>query len=203
MNSKKNFSFFATVTIFFCIFRHKYQHMKIWKLRLLTAFLFFGFITVFFISSCEKNVCNNVTCFNGGSCNSGVCKCPVGWEGPQCSILSVNRIIGGYAGLVKCGTGAAEIDSVWVVGDSKNINFVYITEKQLPGVMLHGYVNENDASFSIIVPADSSINFLEIFNITLQDTSRLSMTTYKHDETKVGDTIISTCTFTATRKFKL
>jgi len=173
--------------------------MKFWKIRVFTSLLFFGFIAIFVISSCEKNVCDNVTCFNGGSCNVGTCKCPVGWEGPQCSYKSVDRFIGGYVGLTKCDMGAYVIDSAWIVGDAKNINFVYITQKSKPNVELHGYVTSTDATYSIIVPSDSSINFLEVFTITLQNNKALSISTYLHDQHIVGDTVISQCLFTGSR----
>lgn len=129
----------------------------------------------------------------------GVCNCPVGWEGPQCSYLSVNHFIGGYVGLRKCDAGAQIIDTVWIVGDAKNINFVYITEKLQPGIELHGYVSETDATYSIIVPSDSSINFLERFNITVQNNNTLSFNTFLHDQHIIGDTIISQCNFLGNR----
>lgn len=126
----------------------------------------------------------------------GTCRCPVGWEGPQCSYKSVDRFIGKYVGLTQCNGGALVIDSAWIVGDANNINFVYITQKSNPNVMLHGYVNASAATYSIIVPSDSSLNYLEVFTITLQNNKSLSIHTYLHDQHIVGDTIISECLFT-------
>jgi len=186
-------------SVFFSSFRHKYQYMKIWRIKLLTALLFFATVTVFIISSCEKNPCNNVTCFNGGSCNNGTCKCPVGWEGPQCSYLSVNRFIGGYVGTTICNAGARILDSAWIVGDAKNVNFVYITQKSQPSYELHGYVDNSTPTYTIIVPQVNSVNFLEYWTITLQNNTTLSIDRYNHDQTVVGDTIIEECNFLGTR----
>ncbi len=175
--------------------------MKIWRIRLLTALLFFASVTVFIISSCEKNPCNNVTCFNGGSCNQGVCRCPVGWEGPQCSYLSVNRFIGGFVGFTTCNNGPRTIDSVWITGDAVNINFVYIKQKSQPSYLLHGYIDNSTPTYSIIVPIVNSPNFLEEWTITIQNNKTLSLNRYIHDQTVVGDTIIQECNFLGT-KFK-
>jgi len=125
----------------------------------------------------------------------GTCRCPVGWEGSQCAFKSVNRFIGGYVGLSQCNMGAYTVDSAWIVGDIKNINFVYITQKSQPNVMLHGYVVNNASTYSIIVPSDSTINYLEVFTITLQNSKTLSIHTYLHDQHVVGDTIIRECLF--------
>lgn len=57
-------------------------------------------ISVINISSCTRPLdenpyaCNGVVCKNGGGCDSGRCKCPVGYEGSDCSIVSVNKYFG-------------------------------------------------------------------------------------------------------------
>jgi hypothetical protein len=173
--------------------------MKFWKIGLLTTLSFFGFIAIFLYSSCERNTCNNVTCFNGGSCNVGTCHCPTGWEGPQCGSKAVDRFIHGYKGLTQCNMGAYVIDSAWIVGDIKNINFVYITQKSYPGVVLHGYISNNAATYSIIVASDSSANYLRVHTITLQNSTTLSIHTFLHDQTRPGDTATSECLFTGTK----
>src|ERR1700733_3225138 len=122
--------------------------MKFWKLRLLTTLLFFGVIAIFLYSSCERNVCDNVNCFNGGSCNSsGTCYCPVGYEGNQCQTLAVARFIGTYPGFNLCqspGNSLPQVfDTAWITADVENINFVYVSIKTLQPEILHGYVDDN------------------------------------------------------------
>ena len=57
----------------------------------------FGFLSVVYIS-CTKvgsaPKCNGVICQNGGYCKNGVCKCPAGYEGNNCSISSAARFFG-------------------------------------------------------------------------------------------------------------
>ncbi|MCB0704282.1 MAG: calcium-binding EGF-like domain-containing protein [Saprospiraceae bacterium] len=37
-------------------------------------------------SSCKKaDICESVSCLNGGSCVNGFCDCPTGYTGPDCS----------------------------------------------------------------------------------------------------------------------
>jgi len=179
--------------------------MKFWKIRILTTLLFFGVIAIFLYSSCEKNVCDNVTCFNGGSCNAGTCRCPVGYEGSQCQTLSVARFVGTYWGTRQCidnnsptgtpVTGPNVIDSAWITADVENINFVYVSIKSLQPKLLHGYVNDNASTYAIIIPSDSSLNYLKVYSLTLQDNQDLNMHTYLTNEAVPGDTVIEQCTF--------
>ncbi len=57
----------------------------------------FGFLSVVYIS-CTKvgsaPKCNGVICQNGGYCKAGICKCPTGYEGANCSVSSVARFFG-------------------------------------------------------------------------------------------------------------
>lgn len=60
------------------------------------SFLF----SVVYVSSCTRPLedypwsCNYVVCNNGGRCDSGVCICPVGYEGTDCSYKTINKYIG-------------------------------------------------------------------------------------------------------------
>src|ERR1700733_2690853 len=92
--------------------------MKFWKPTLLTTLLFAAFIVIFLYTACEQNPCNNVTCFNGGSCSSGKCICPTGFENTQCQDESVKRYIGVYGGYTICNNQQEVIDTVSIVADS-------------------------------------------------------------------------------------
>jgi hypothetical protein len=176
--------------------------MKFWKLSLLTALVFSCLAVVITHSSCERNVCDNVTCFNGGSCQSGKCHCPIGWEDPQCQTQSTSRYIGMYVGSTICNAGARLIDTAWITQDPVVINYVYLTYKTMPSPMtpLHGYVNNNEATYSIIIPNDSMANYLKVYTVTLQGDKTLTINTYEHDTRHVGDTIINSCNFTGSKQ---
>ena len=82
---------------------------------------------------------------------------------------------------------------------SKNINFVYIKQKSQPSYELHGYVDVSTPTYSIIVPAVNSANFLEQWTITIQNNTTLSINRYLHDQSVPGDTVIESCNFLGTR----
>ncbi len=173
--------------------------MKFWKVSLLTTLVFSAFVFVLFITACEKNVCDNVTCFNGGSCNVGTCHCPVGYEDPQCQTKSTARFLGVYAGLSTCDNGAYLIDTAWITEDQNKINYVYLTMKSILPRVLHGYVSSSESTYSIIVPDDSSVNYIKVYTATLQGDKTLTVNTFLHDKTTPGDTIISKCSFIGTK----
>ena len=59
--------------------------LKSIKMKKLQSALLFAFL-LFLLSSC-KDLCKNITCENGGSCNEGICNCPSGYSGENCEIV--------------------------------------------------------------------------------------------------------------------
>ncbi len=54
---------------------------------------FLGFIGFIFLSACKNDVCEGITCLNGGTCVNGDCVCEEGYEGPSCAELSIPKRI--------------------------------------------------------------------------------------------------------------
>lgn len=52
------------------------------------AKIFFAFIFVVTVSSCDRKNCTNVVCPAGQACNNGQCYCPDGYEGSDCQTES-------------------------------------------------------------------------------------------------------------------
>jgi hypothetical protein len=50
------------------------------------SFFFLSLLFVFCVVSCRKDACAEVICQNGGACNDGSCKCPIGYTGVSCEI---------------------------------------------------------------------------------------------------------------------
>ena len=44
--------------------------------------------TFFFYQSCTPDPCKDVVCNHGGTCATGTCTCPTGYEGTDCGTLS-------------------------------------------------------------------------------------------------------------------
>ena len=144
----------------------------------------------------------NVKCYNGGACGNGKCSCPTGFENSQCQTKSVARFLGGYAGYITCSTngtpdGAETIDSAFIYADTSApafINYVWVVWKHIAPTVLHGYVQANQSTYSIIVPADTTSGFPKVYTITLQDNNSLNIGLWEQSNIP-GDTTVTKCTF--------
>jgi hypothetical protein len=70
------------------------------------AMALFGAMTV---SSCKIDLCKNVTCQNGGTCQDGNCKCNLPWEGSRCEVDARDKFVGSWRGTTNCGDGPQEM----------------------------------------------------------------------------------------------
>ena len=182
--------------------------MKFWKVTLLTTVLFFAFSITVLYTACEKDPCNNVTCFNGGSCGNGICQCPTGFENVQCQDKAVTRYLGKYAGYTNCNTPQEVIDSAFVYPDTSNakmVNYVWVVWKSILPKVLHGYVYFNESAYTIVVPNDVTTNYLKIYTITLQNygnamDNKLSIHSYEKNTMVPGDTVVNQCSFLGFKK---
>ncbi len=199
----KNKVIFGHDKLFFCILRSNIHRMKFWKITLLTSLVFAAVITATVYSSCVKDACDNVTCYNGGSCGNGICKCPTGYEGPQCQTLSITRYLGTYGGFTSCNNTQQVIDSAFITADGEAKNTVAVQMNSISPKILHGYVNSNQSTYSIIVTNNDSsllgsIFYEKIYTITLQSDNKLTIYSYEDNifPTASGpDTITNKCTF--------
>src|SRR4051812_26854924 len=59
----------------------------------------FCLLSVAYVSCTKTGLapkCNGVICLNGGYCDSGICKCPVGFEGASCGTAIVSKYVNTY-----------------------------------------------------------------------------------------------------------
>ncbi len=182
--------------------------MKFGKQILLTVTLFavvIGGSSVF--TSCEKNACDGITCYNGGSCGHGKCTCPAGYEDAQCGTKSITRYLGTYAGFTTCNSGAATIDTVIVTPSHRGILSLDVYFKSIYPKVLEGYVRSNESTYSIIITNNysskaGSIDYLRVFDITLQSDKSLKLHQYERDYTLAVDTVQNSCQFVGTKVVK-
>jgi len=131
----------------------------------------------------------------------GTCRCPVGWEDPQCQTKSVKRYVGSYVGFTTCNAGAETIDSCEIDADPDKINYVFVTLKSF-GKTLHGYVQNNASTYSIIIPDDSVKNseaYYKAYQVTLQGGKNLNISSVELNELIPGDTVRNNCVFVGTK----
>ncbi len=196
--------------------------MKFWKLSALATVMFCGIIITYLYSACEKNVCNNVNCLHGGSCSGGICKCPTGYEDPQCQTLSTARYVGIYVGYTQCDELSRTIDTAWVTTSTKGILNVDVRLKGIAPKILHGTINSTVSTYSIIVSnndtavtvdtitnydaitkKDTSFYFNKYYHktytIMLQNDMTLSINSYEQTES-IKDSLYHKCYFLSTKK---
>lgn len=174
--------------------------MKFWKQILLTVFLFSAIAIVTVHTSCERNSCNGIKCYNGGSCGYGLCHCPTGYEGSQCETYMRSRYIGKYGGFTTCNNGAYTIDSAFITDGGNGVLSVDVRLKSISPKMLHGYVSSNQSTYSIIVTNNDSAKagykfYRKVYTITLQSDKNLSIHSYEQSYSGADDTVVSHCSF--------
>lgn len=172
------------------------------------GFVFIAIITTVINSSCERNVCNNVYCLNGGSCSGGTCLCPLGYEGPQCQTLSITRYLGTYVGYSNCTyngvPGTDVFDTANIEPDGVAINTVSIKLHSISPKVIHGYVSSNVSTYSIIVTNNDSLSiphktiYDKTFTATVQNDNTLSLVSYTMIQDST-DSINDKCIFLGTK----
>ena len=85
-----------------------------------SALLAIGSFSAVFYTSCNKDECKDVVCNNGGTCVSGSCSCPVGFEGTSCEILTRDKFTGTYVGTETCSIGS-DAYTITITTNSNNI----------------------------------------------------------------------------------
>lgn len=68
--------------------------------------IFFGLIfLIVSIAACSPDACEDVVCLNNGTCDSGHCVCPDGYEGLNCETEQRLAFVGSYAVSEACAQG--------------------------------------------------------------------------------------------------
>lgn len=88
--------------------------MKFWKHSLLATGIFMTIATAVTYTSCTHDSCKAVMCRNGGTCADEFCRCPHGYEGSQCEIISRNKFLGTYEGQTQINGGPVMRDAAIV-----------------------------------------------------------------------------------------
>ena len=74
--------------------------MKQIKQVLFTGFSVLLIFSAVIYSSCHKDPCRNVICYNGGACSRGNCLCPTGYSGNHCQFTSIEYFNNTYTPVI-------------------------------------------------------------------------------------------------------
>lgn len=150
--------------------------MKFWKQTLLTALSFFGVATTVLYTACEKDSCTQLTCQNGGTCTSGFCNCPSGYEGAECETKSIDRYLGTYYGVTTCDTEPGIIDTV-VVFQGSNLTTAGVVQFSHKTDTMYGSITTTPSDYSIVIADENGNNYKKTVTITLLDVNKLTLYT--------------------------
>jgi hypothetical protein len=120
--------------------------MKNWRSLLLTAIAFLGISTMVLFSSCEQDPCAELNCQNGGVCSDGFCRCPIGFEGSECTISTASRFVGTYLGSRNCSDVPPIADSITIeLISDPNIIRLHLGSETNPAIELDGTATNSEA----------------------------------------------------------
>ncbi|MBP9153264.1 MAG: hypothetical protein KBF73_13340 [Flavobacteriales bacterium] len=140
------------------------------------------------LGSCKPDACKDVTCLNGGICDSGDCVCATGYAGTNCDTEQRSVFVGNYSAVENCNLGDFNYEI------SINANSENVTE-----IVLH---NLGDFNFDIVgVVSGTAVTFTDQpgTGSTINGTGTLDNGVLTIDYTLVtsGDQTL-TCNLTAT-----
>lgn len=153
----------------------------------LSAFLTLGVFTTATLVSCDPDPCKDVTCVNGGTCVSGTCNCPTGYEGATCATLSREKFLGTYNGTETCTVGSDNY-SITLSSNSEEVKLTY--------------QNVYNQGFSAVCTITKTNEFT--FNtttngVTYSGTGTLNVNTINVEYTITDALTSNTCTFVGTK----
>jgi hypothetical protein len=91
----------------------------------LSALLTIGAFGAVTYTACNKDECNGVICENNGTCISGSCSCPAGYEGTRCEKKSSAKFVGSW-GVSEICDGISASYQVTITSDPTNPARVFI-----------------------------------------------------------------------------
>lgn len=76
-------------------------------------------LLLIFSVACKPDVCKEVSCLNGGTCEEGVCVCPPAFSGPDCSFLIASKFLGNYDVVYDCSSASQTVAVELIPGENK------------------------------------------------------------------------------------
>ena len=94
--------------------------------------VFFAIVSALYMvagfSSCKRDKCRAVHCYNLGTCKEGACTCATGYEGTDCQTVTRLKYIGNWSATEQLTTGEVTHSySVSIAEGTDGINSVIIT----------------------------------------------------------------------------
>lgn len=174
--------------------------MKKVKTILLSGVLTLGVFSMVAYTSCsKKDKCESITCKNGGTCNDGVCKCPVGFEGVNCETASNKKFIGQFNAKDNCPVSGSTSNYVLTINPANNsATELYVLNLGNPGLPPSDYLTAKMTSSKELEIEPKTLTDGRIYSGTIKfvSTGKLSATFQIKD---ANDNIIDACNSSLTK----
>jgi hypothetical protein len=158
---------------------------------ILFSMLAFSAITY---TACNKDECKDVVCQNGGTCVSGTCACPTGYEGTTCQTESRSKFLKQYTVTASCqATYVATITAASGTDVTKVTitNFANLNAAAGTTTSVYGNVNGN----IITIPTQNAVGFSSAnISVSGSGTFENGVITFTYSVVSGGTT--NTCTNT-------
>lgn len=109
---------------------------------------------VTFMTSCEEDKCEGVTCQNDGVCIDGTCDCPDWYTGTNCETATRTKFLGDYTGTETCSLGSTVTYNVTAATNADGAGFMtfqnmynvgFNGKAQLTGETTFDFVSESQS----------------------------------------------------------
>ena len=158
-------------------------------MKMATLALFAGVLS---FSSCKTDPCKDITCQNGGVCESGLCTCAAGYEGDKCETESRTKFIGTFNGTETCTTGN-DAYAITTSTSASGVTKVILTNLYNQGFVVTGTVSGKTITFGAQTVGSSGT---QLSNATGSLSGTTLTITYTLTPT-IGAS--NTCTFTGNK----
>ena len=110
-----------------------------------------------FLAACEKDLCKDLSCENGGSCVEGECQCPDGFNGNFCESFDLQRFFGTYD---------ITYEGCFTTSENHNVSL-----EQIPGessrFLIHNLGDYECPAGKLTIEAQANANTIEIEKQTI------------------------------------
>lgn len=152
---------------------------------LFTAAITLGTFGTVTYTSCSKDACKDVACSNGGTCVSGSCSCPSGYEGSNCSTESRAKYVGDYQASGTDNAGGTYTNwTLSFASSGTSVNTMTLTFKNTAGATVFSF--PITVTFSSTSASTFIINSTTVGSFTYTGNGSLSTTTATVTVTQAG-----------------